>query len=539
MAVAVLPRTHVIQSAPAPIGGLNARDALAAMDPRDAISLTNWVPDTYGLRCRKGFREWATNVGSEDVQSILAYFAPNTTYPFSASVDTPSSMPGKLFAATKDNIYDVTSTTDSPVVAQALGGTTLSGWISSTMLTNAGGSYLLCASEDDGYFHYNGTVWDLTPGVTGVPEADLVHVNMWKRRAWFVERDSTRAWYLAADAIAGAAQQVDLGPVFKHGGHLSYTANWTIDAGEGIDDFIVFVGSNGDVAIYKGTDPASADTWSLVGTWFIGQVPTGRRGYSQYGGDLILLSADGVTPLSYVTRGGADQLVASSKEYSSKIRPLIGRDLRASFTDLGWQMLVHPSERLMIVNVPNYGGIRNRQYAMSTSLNQWTMFEGMPLLSLGSTGGFTFAGTADGRVLLLFTGFFDNVPYGESTGNGIRTTAQPAFNSFGSPAMQKQYLMVRPVFLSGAVPGVQVDINVNYDVRPPTGTPTYGVSTDGGIWDTSTWDTGIWAGDQRTIAEWASVSGVGFVGAVALVASVIGDTTLLSIDYMLATGGPL
>lgn len=533
-----LPRTHTIQSAPAPIGGLNSRDAIATMDPRDAISLVNWLPDSYGVRCRKGYREWATGLGGT-VQSLLSWFGATSTYPYSASVDTaPTSLPGKFFAATKDNIYDITTSGPSPSVARALGGTATSGWISSTMLTNAGGSYLLCASEGDGYFYYNGTTWT-TPVLTGVTAANLCHVTMWKRRPWFVEKNSTRAWYLPADSITGVAQVVDLGALFKHGGHLSYIANWTIDAGEGIDDLIVFVGSNGDVVVYKGTDPASVDTWGMVGTWFVGQVPAGRRGYAQYGGDLVLLTADGVVPISYVTRGGADQLVASQREYSSKIRATLGADMRASFTNLGWQMAVHPTERVMLVNVPDYRGLRNRQYALSTSQNQWTLFQDIPVYCLGSTGDYMFSGTTDGRVLLLFSGFFDNVPYGQLVGNGIRGSIQPAFSSFGTPAMQKQFLMVRPVFLSGDLPGVLVDIDVDYNTEPPTGAVTYDVPDLFSRWDTGTWDSSVWAGGVKTYAEWASVSGVGFAGSASLITSTVGDTTLLSIDYMLQQGGPL
>jgi hypothetical protein len=539
MPAVVLPAAHTIQSAPAPIGGLNARDAIAAMDVRDAIALVNWVPDTYGVRCRKGYREWATGLGTGEVQAIMPYYGPADTSPFSATLAAPTSMPGKLFAATKDNIYDITDSTNAPVSVHALSGSALAGWISSTMLSNAGGTFLLCASEDDGYFHYNGTTWT-TPTLTGVSASALVHVAMWKRRAWFVEKNSTRAWYLAADSITGTAEKLDLGSVFKHGGHLSYIANWTIDAGEGIDDFIVFVGSAGDVAVYQGTDPADASTFGLVGTWYIGQVPTGRRGYTQYGGDLIVLSADGVTPISYVTRGGADVLVAAQKEYSSKIRPLLGKDMRSSFTERGWQMLITPTERLMVVSVPDYGSQRSRQYAMSTSMNQWTQFQDIPMLCLGSTGGFTFAGTRDGRVLMLFTGFFDAVPYGQSQGNGIRGVVQPAFSAFGSHAAQKQFLMVRPVFLSGDTPNALVDVNVNYDVATPTGTPTYAGLLATSPWDTALWDAAKWASlTQKTYAEWVSVSGVGFVGAATLITMTLADSTLLSIDYMLQQGGPL
>jgi hypothetical protein len=539
------PQTQVIKSVPAPIGGLNTRDAIASMPPMDAVSLVNWLPDTYGVRARKGYREWAINIpANRPVGGIMGYFSPTTIIPGGAFLTDPTSMPGKLFCSTDAAIYDITSQTNSPVSAIALSGATNAGWFNHTMMTTTGGSFLLACSEADGYFTYDGAAWlrRVAGGgagqISGVNPNDLVHVAMWKRRAWFTERNSSKAWYLPVDQFAGVAASIDFGPMFKHGGHLSFMANWTIDAGEGIDDFLVAVGSNGDILVYKGTDPASAATFSLVGAWYVGQIPVGRRAAVQYGGDLILVSADGIFPMSYITRGGAALLQASSKEYSSKIRPTIGEDLRASFTERGWQALIHPSERLMLVNVPDYGAVRNKQYAMSTTLNEWTVFNDIPIYTLGSQSGYTFAGSRTGKVYILFTGFFDNVAYGASTGLGIRGVIMPAFNTFDSPALEKQFLMARANFLATDAPNISLGVNVNYDIEDPTGTPVYTNPTSA-LWDVSIWDAAMWSGGQKVFSEWTSVGAIGWAGAAAMVTSTVGDSVLTSIDYMLASGGPI
>lgn len=539
------PQTQQIETVPAPIGGLNSRDAIAAMPAMDAVSLVNWIPDTYGIRCRKGYREWAINFpANRAVGSIMGYFAPTTVIPGGSFLTDPTSMPGKLFAATDAAIYDITNRTNAPASAIALSGATNAGWFSHVMMTNTAGCFLLAVSEADGYFTYDGTTWvKRTMGgaagqISGVDPANFVHVSMFKRRAWFVERNSTRAWYLPVDQFAGAASQFDFGPMFKHGGHLSYIANWTIDAGEGIDDFLVAVGSNGDVVVYKGTDPASAGAFSLVGTWYVSQIPVGRRAYTQFGGDLILISADGVFPISYVTRGGADFLQASNKEYSSKIRPTIGEDLRASFTERGWQAIIHPSERLMVISVPNYGSSQNKQYAMNTTLNEWSVLNDIPIYSMGSQAGYTFAGSRNGKVYILFNGFFDNVLYGASTGQGIRGVIVPAFNNFKSPALEKHFLMVRANFLATDAPSVLVGINVDYDTEDPTGTPIYTTPVTS-LWDSSLWDSAMWAGGQKVFSEWTGVGGIGWAGAASLVTSCVADTTLTSIDYMFTAGGPI
>ena len=541
----VFPATQRLKSSPAPVGGINARDNIAMMPQTDAVSLVNWVPDSFGIRCRKGFRAWATGFpGGRAVASVFGYTRQDTGFPSGSLLNVPTSVPGALFAATDAGIYTVTNSTNSPTLAIALSGTANAGWLSTTQLTNQAGSFLLACSETDGYHTFDGTSWlKRVAGagagqINGVDPATFVQVCTFKRRAWFVQRDSTSAWYLAADAIAGTAAQFDFGPVLKRGGHLSYLANWTLDAGEGIDDFLVAVGSNGDVAIYKGTDPASASTFSLVGTWFVGQIPVGRRAAVQYGGDLVIISAEGVFPISMITRGGTQLLTASGQEYSSKIRSLIGADLRSSFNLRGWQALIHPNERLMRVSVPDYGTVSKRQYAMSTVGNAWAYLQDIPIYCMGSHAGYSFAGTRDGRVLLLFTGAFDDVPLGSSVGQGINGVIIPAYQYFDSPAQNCHFLMVRANFLATEPPSILVGMGVNFNTNPIGGTPVT-IPSALSRWDSAVWNSSTWVGEMVAYGPWVSVGAIGFSGTAAMTTVCLGDTTLTSIDYMYAIGGPL
>lgn len=535
-----MPQTIVAR--PAPIMGINARDGIAAMGEQDAVLLVNWIPDTYGIRCRKGYQEWAKNFPTTDVEAVLSYVGRTTAFPGGSFLTVPTSMPGFLFGCTKDGIYDITTNTAAPALAQALSGTTNAGWIQSAMLANTAGHFLLCTSEIDGYLYFNGAAWTIPPfaggGITVQNPNTFVQVLVHKKRAWFVQRDSTNAWYLPADSIIGAVTQFDFGSQFKTGGHLSYLAKWTIDAGDGIDDFLVAVSSMGDVVVYKGTDPGAAATWALVGTWSIGQVPIGRRAYAQYGGDLILISADGIFPMSYVTRGGADSLLLSGKEYASKIRQPLAQDLGNTFTTRGWDIMLHPKERVMCVNVPNYSGRTNFQYCMSTSQQAWTYLEDIPVYCYGASAGYAFAGTKDGRVLLIFSGYFDNLLLGASSGNGIAGAIVPSFSAFGAPSVDKIFTMVRCTFQSVDTPNIVLGINVDYELSEPQGTPAFAPITQD-VWDTGLWDIAIWGGATRIFKEWAGVGGVGFVGAAALSTLCVGDTTLVSIDYMMEGGGPI
>jgi hypothetical protein len=47
-------------SVPAPIGGLNARDAIADMKATDAVIMDNWVPGPTSVSIRSGYVQWVT-----------------------------------------------------------------------------------------------------------------------------------------------------------------------------------------------------------------------------------------------------------------------------------------------------------------------------------------------------------------------------------------------------------------------------------------------------------------------------------------------
>jgi hypothetical protein len=533
-----------IRSAPAPSGGLNTIDGYASMPETDAVDLINWIPDNGGLRSRRGYVDWATGLVTSGVGSVMPYFAPDDAFPGGSFLSLPTSMPGQLFAAMDDGIYDITSQGVVGAALIALSGALYAGWMSHIQMSNAAGSWLLACSETDGYYTYDGTTWlKVTLGgganqVSGQDPASFAHVTTWKRRAWFTIRDTTKAAYLAADALYGAATVFDFGPVFKRGGHLAYIANWTIDAGEGVDDFLVAVSSNGDVAVYKGTDPAMASTFALVGTWFVGQVPVGRRAYTQFGGDLIIAGADGLYPISYVTRGGADFLVASSKEYTRKISSAIGVDLRSSFTLYGWQMMVHPTERLLIVTVPDYGSVTTRCWVMSTTTNEWTRFVGLRTFSLGMIAGYAFAGGAGGNVTLLFATDYDAMEIGSSTGDYIQGRIIPAFSWFQSPAANKILHGVRPEFVSANALGFTVESCLDYSLRvaPAVGTPAS--PTVGGAWNAGLWNSAVWGGAGQAFSDWVTVDATPFYAATCVIDTLtVGQATISSISYLFEPGG--
>lgn len=523
------PRVLMSSSMPAPVGGLNVLDPINLMPKADAITLVNWIAQQYGVRSRKGYREWAINF-PEPVQTIMEYA------PARQSV-----VNYRMFAVTDSDIYDITSATDTPVSVVTLSGAPLSGRFTWSSFSNIAGNYLICASNQGGYRYYDGTTW-FTPTlgvgagqITPVDPANIGFVTSWKERIWTIEKNTTKAWYGAPGALTGAFSMFDFGPLLKKGGVLSFLATWTIDAGSGVDDYLVIGGENGDILVYKGTDPSSPTTFAMVGNWYVGRLPVGQRCFQQYGGDLLILSASGIQPLSYVTRGGQSLFRVSSVDYLKKVQPLFGELIAGSIDQFGWELCLSLEENLMLVQQPT-PTLEYVQYALYTNNNTWSEFQGMPMSTMFSGSlGFFFA-TPDNKVCHGLTGWFDAVPYGELIGNGIIGVIQPSYSYFGKPGMNKQWQMIRPTFIAMDRPFVTVTMLADYKQDAIPATPAY-TAGEGAMWDVSNWDQAYWVGGLNTYADWVAAAAIGYAGSARMDTAVLGDTFLASIDYTYEPGG--
>lgn len=518
------------KSTSAPVGGLNVVSALQGMPETDAFELTNWLAQQYGVRSRKGYMEWAINLDGP-VQTVMEYVP-----------DRNNVSAKKLFAATDTNIYDVTISTNAPAVSLALPGSANFGRFTSTMFANAAGTFLLACSNEGGFKYYNGTTWaspSLGGGagqVTPVDPTKLIYVQQWKHRNWFIEKGTTKVWYSDVDLITGTFHPLDVGPSLEHGGGLSFIGRWSIDAGEGIDDFLVIGGEKGDILIYKGTDPSSATTFGLVGVWYIGSLPVGHRTSVQFGGDLLVLGNTGIQPLSYITRGGQSLLRSSSVDYLRKIQPRFGDLLSASSNQLGWEMVMSLEESLLVVLTPPQSTTEYNQYALYTNQNTWSKFAGMNMACAFSSESGVFYGSIEGKVYKALTGFFDNVLYGQTVGNGIAGIIQTSYQYYGYPGMNKQWHLVRPTFIASDRPSVTVAIVADYQQNILPSSPVYTVS-QGAKWDVSLWDQATWGGGLNTYNDWLGAAALGYAGSAYLNTVCVGDTFLVSLDYLYEPAG--
>lgn len=474
----------------APTGGLNAKDALANMKETEAVTLENWFPTPSSVDIRNGMQEHVT--GLPGAVDTLAFYNGSTTT--------------KLFGISDGNVYDVTS-------SGAVGAAAVSGLTNSRFQTinigTAGGFFLLMVNGEDKLQYYTGSAWDVDGGgtytITGVDTADCVHINNFKNRVWLIEKQSFRAWYLPVSSIAGAAASLDLSGLFKLGGYLMAMANWTIDNAAGIDDYAAFITSEGEVALYRGTDPSSANTWALVGTFRMGK-PIGRRCFCKAGADVLVLTTDGAFPLSKALLTDRSQINLAATD---KISNLVNTDIIRYQNNFGWQPIIHSIGKKLIINVPKTENTESIQYVMNTTHGAWTKFTGWNANCFETLGDNLYYG-GDGVVYQADTGESDN-------GQNIVSVCQQAFSYFGNKA-QKKFTMVRPVFLTSGELRPAVLMNTDFAQTRTTTSPSF--TADGGtLWDAEDWDVASWANGDNLRQKWQSVTGVGYAGGLRIVTS--------------------
>jgi hypothetical protein len=364
-------------------------------------------------------------------------------------------------------------------------------------------------------------------GITGVNSNTFVNVNLFKNRLYFTQKDTLACWYLDVDAISGPASPLYFGGIARNSGYLQAMGTWTIDAGQGADDYAVFVTSMGEVIVYNGTDPDSPDTWALKGVWQLGQTFS-RRCFFKWSGDLLLLTQDGLVPLASALQSSR---LDPRVNLTDKIYFAVSQAASLYYAQFGWQINYFAGENMLILNIPIPNGIE--QYVMHTITKSWARFVNIQGYCWEVSGDADMHFGSNGFVGIFYDGYSDD------EGN-ITATAQQAYSYFDSPGQLKRFTMVRPILQStGGVPSVLCGISVDFDTQSQLGAVSFNPNTlTEGIWDTSKWDNAIWSGGLITTKVWQGVTGIGYTGSVNLNAASRGiELHWASTDYVMEAGG--
>lgn len=465
----------LMKSAGAPTGGLNSRDSLAAMKPEDALMLENIICRSTYVETRSGQEDFVTGFPTDaKVKALMPYR--------DGSVD-------KLFAATDTAIYDVTST---GTLGAAVAPSTNGYWISLNS-ANAGIRYLLAVNGVDGMKFYDGTSWT-DAAITGLDSTTITNISQFKFRVFMLEAGTLSFWYLAVNAVQGAATEFPLGPVFSKGGSLLACASWTLDGGNGSDDYAVFITTEGEVAIYRGIDPSDADNFALVGVYNLPR-PIGKKCLYKFGGDLLVITEEGLIELSRSLQSVAVEKTAS---ITDKNQGNISAATKLYKGNAGWELTHLSAENLLILNVPTTEWISSFQYVMNTTTGAWSSFTNMNANCFVEFGARLFYGTTEKVVYALSAERSD-------FGANITATMQTAYNFFGSKVAKKFVTLMKPMLT------VSKQTSLSFALSPDFQTNNYltqsSVGSNGlSLFDVSLWDQSYWVGGLFSDLSWRTVT---------------------------------
>lgn len=461
-----------------PVRGLDLFSDIAQVPQGFALVLENAVCETDIVRPRGG--SVARNTGLPGrVRAILPYRA----------------LASKLFAVAADgetdSLYDVTA-------SGAAGSAMITGLVpavwSFTQFGSSGGSYLVAVAAGNTRRLWDGSAWSTAPAITGVTATSLSQVWQHGNRLFFVEQNSLNAWYLAVDAIGGAAIKFPL--VFPKGGTLVAGSTWTSDAGTqgGQSAQCLFLSSEGEVAVYDGVDPS---TWSIVGTYFVGK-PCGINCFMKAGGDVIVMTEDGMFAMSQIVSLDAAALVNQS--VSKNIRPLWRAS--ASRTDKArWQIVRRDIAGYALISAPSEVLGQSAQFVINLQTGAWATWAGWSPTVFAVFGDELVFGSADGKI-------YNGDAGGRDAGAIYSTTFLLPFQSNGMTLVP---LMARAIVRSYEVFEPQLTAIFDYSTIVPS-PPSVAMARPSSGWDADPpegWDVSLWD-EQKTMRDrWQGVYGTG------------------------------
>ena len=376
-------------------------------------------------------------------------------------------------------------------------------------------------------------------GYTGDP-ANFAAVCVWKSKVWLIEKDTSRAWWLATSSIYGTATSQDFGGKMRQGGPLVNLYNWSYDAGNGLDTLLVGLSTAGDVVVYQGTDPSSISTFAIKGSWSVGGVPFGRKIATEYGGELLVMSLKGVVQLSKLVVGAPASVGGQQAVYQSdKIAPLFNLDAQTAYSTRGWEIGECPNDNALIALVPASGtGVAAKPYVMSESNRSWSIYRDWPILSMAVWNGCMYFGTPDGRVAKV-GGYVDAVLFGNTSSYASVDYSWLTGFSDGGTMNQKQVQTIQPLIeCQENNPPLNAQARYNLDITEAD-PPTIAASTGAGTWDNATWDVSVWGGGYTEYTPLIGAAGMGRTVAIAVRGRAASRTAILGVSVMYTTGGLL
>lgn len=563
---------------PAPTQGWYVGANIAEAPEGSAYYLENVFPDLNYCRVRRGSQAFATGMPSAHVDTLMPYQNGATS---------------KMFAGCSNKIYDVSSA--GAVGAAAVSGLTNT-MFNFVQFAGLGGSYLIAVNGADSPQVFDGTGWNrhytftgdttsgnatvasvssttglvvgqtvvgtgiaagttiasigvgtitlsanatasntgvtlnawYAPPITTTTNAVFSNISIFKNRVYLTEANSLNVWYLGVQSIGGAATLFPMQGIFKFGGYIVATATWAIDSTSGIYESFIVLTSEGEVAMYNGSDPSG---WTLAGLYKVSK-PLGPRCMTKTGGDLAIMTEDGIVPMSKVQT--LDQIALQNSAITKPIQPAWVQAVQDRAGLSGWQLILWPLASMGIVNLPKMNTGDKTQYIVNARTGAWASYVGWDANCFAVYNDNLYFGSSDGRVMQAEVG-------GADDGSNYTATVFPSFTSMNSGANRKQVKLVKPYIQSNIQFSPKITVNVDYDTSIPAYPTAILPGANGAKWDSARWDIDVWPLTLLNLNYWQSGRGWGVSVSPILqvtlsTATVTPDIRLIATDMLFEDG---
>jgi hypothetical protein len=495
---------------PAPTRGLIQSENEAFIQPGAAIVCDNWVPTLRGVKLRGGYLPWCTLPEPEPIISGFEYTSGGNQ---------------RIYVANATKLYDVSSTIPTLVKD----GQT-SGNYSATEFSNAAGDWIIVVNDngDAPLRSPNGIVWETVtvpdpmpdpppdpPPITGPPGSTveegrgLTYVWKYRNRLFFIEGGSMNAWYLGINSIGGALLQIPLSGATSVGGRLLFGGVLSMDAGDGMDDKCVFVTDRGEAIIFTGSNPGDPANWRQEGRYFVGE-PLGMNAHCAVGGDLLIMTVEGIVPLAAAIQKTGGQLELAM--VTRNIKPMWRNEV-IDRREFPWTITRWDEYGGIFVAMPGGEPGQRRCLVANSATGAWARFTNYDAQCFLKMNNRLYFGTQEGVVMEAERGGSDNgFPY--------LATLVGGWEMFQQPSSMVVWHQARAVFVSNTNFIPQISATTNFEVVIPPAPP---VIPDTGelfeVWDQGKWDAARWDQDSssRNVpfrnTMWVSVGATGFTHA--------------------------
>jgi len=484
---------------PAPTRGIIQNENEAYMQPGAAVICDNWKPTMKGVSLRGGHDRWCVLPDAVPIVSGFQYASGNNQ---------------RMFAGQATKLYDVTTVT--PVLIKS--GQTSGNYVAAQM-ANQGGDWMIVVNDaGNAPLRFDGAAWvtlnasqidvDLVkyPGARVDGGANLSYVCKYRNRLFFIELNSMNAWYLGLNSVGGNLEMIPLSGAATKGGKLLFCASWSIDAGDGIDDKLVFCTDLGELLIFTGSNPADPANWRQEGRYQMSP-PLGMNAHLAVGGDLLIATVDGIMPTSgAITKDRAELELAA---ITRAIKPM-WREEAIDKRDKPWTMCKWDEYGGIFTTLPGDLPGKQKCLVVNAATGAWARFTGWDCMCFMRMRGDMFFGTQLGVVMQADRGGYDD-------GKPYVATLVGGWEMFQSPSQTVTWRQSRASFSARAGEPFtpQLSATTDYVVTlptPPPAGPDPGVLDlwDQGLWGDAIWDGGVPPKPVVRNTGWVSIGQTGY-----------------------------